>query len=79
MEQMKINTPDNEMPVSTKTLIHQADRIKFRSEWSNGFVLITDQHAEETYINPSHKLIQQPDGSFNIDLSSPNPNFIDEG
>lgn len=57
--------------------MHQSDRIKFRSEWSNGFVLITDQKADGVYLNPSHKLIQQSDGSFDIDLSSPNPNFID--
>lgn len=77
MAQFKINTP-NEMPISTKTLIHTSDRIKFRSEWSNGFILITDQKAGETYINPSHKLIQQSDGSFDIDFSQSNPNFIDE-
>lgn len=76
MAQMEINVGGSKI-VSSETLIQTPSRIKFRTEWENGFILITDQQGGEAYIDPSHKLIRQPDGTFNIDFSSPNPNFID--
>lgn len=73
--ELKINTKS---PVKENTIIDQkADFIKSRTEFENGFIIISTVSPEGIYLDHSHKFKKELDGSLTPILNNKNPNFKD--
>lgn len=74
--EIKINPGVSGLPV-VKVLEQRADYIKSRSEYSNGFIFISEVRAGIINFDPNFNLKQEPDGTYSPDFSSPNTSFKD--
>lgn len=74
--EMKIDPGVSTMP-KVDVLEQRADYIKSRSEYSNGFIMISEVKAEKVSVSVNYNLIRQLDGTLTPDFSSPNSNFVD--
>ena len=61
-----------------KVLEQRKDYIRNRAEYSNGFIVIMEVTSTGSTTHPNFNLVQQVDGSFTPNFSSPNPEFKDE-
>ena len=73
---MKINTP-NELP-RVDIIDRSQDCVYSRHEYSNGWILVTDLTPDKLEIKSNYSLIKENDGTYSVDLSSPNLNFSDQ-
>lgn len=75
--ELEIKPGVKELPKTT-ILEEREGYIRSRSEYSNGLILLFEVTEEGTKVCPNYNLIQQSDGSFTPNFSSPNQSFIDE-
>lgn len=75
--EIKINPGVSGMPKTT-ILEKRTDYIRSRAEYSNGLILLMEVSDSSVNVNPNFNLVQQPDGSFTPNFSSPNLQFVDE-
>jgi len=74
--EMKINPGVSGFP-EVKVLEFRPGYIKSRSEYSNGFIFISEISGEKITVDSNFNLIQEEDGSFKPNFDSPNTNFVD--
>lgn len=74
--EMHINAGTTSLP-KVDVLEQRSDYIKSRSEYSNGFILISEIKAGEVTVMPNYNLIQHQDGTLTPDFNSPNSDFVD--
>jgi len=74
--QMEINPGVSSLP-KVDVIEQKHDYIKSRSEYSNGFIMISEIKADEIKISINYNLIEGTNGVFTPDFNSPNHNFVD--
>lgn len=74
--EMNIKPGVEELPKVT-VLEQQADYMKYRLEYSNGFIIIGESTDDEINLMTNVNLVELSNGSYAPDFDSPNKNFID--